>query len=257
MNEYLARLKPVERRFVVGVAVLLFIVLNIFWVWPHFSDWGNLQRRLESVRLQLKNYEAVIQQKPTLQSELTKLQGGGLAVAPEDQATEFFRAIQTQAMENGVGFIGNSRPTSRTNNQFFVEQVLTVQVQATENQLVNFLYNLGSDNSMIRVRSLSVHPDQSRQQLNANITLIASYQKKPKTTTPAPAASARTAQPATKPAAPKPAAPKPAVTKPAATKPAATTPPTTKPAPAKPAAAKPAPSTNPPAAPQPATPKKK
>lgn len=235
MREYFSRLKPLERRFVVGVAVLLFIVMNIFWVWPHFKDWGDLQRRLAAARTRLKSYEAMIQQRPALESELTKLEGGGLAVPAEDQATEFFRAIQTQAMQNGVGFIGNSRPTTRTNNQFFVEQVLTVQVQATENQLVNFLHNLGSDSSMIRVRSLSVHPDPSRQQLNANITLVASYQKNPKT---------QAAKPAAPPATVKPAPPRPATTKSAARA-------------IPPAAGKPAAPVETPAAAKPATPKNK
>jgi Tfp pilus assembly protein PilO len=247
MREYLARLKPMERRFVVGVMVLLFVVLNIFWVWPRFSDWGNLKRRLDSARLRLRNFEAVIQQRPALEKDLARLEGHGLAVAPEDQATEFFRVIQNQAMQNGVGFIGNSRPTSRTNNQFFVEQMLTVQVQATEDQLVTFLYNLGSDSSMIRVRSLSVHPEQSRQQLSANITLVASYQKKPKTTAAAPATGAQTTPSSSPPPTAKPATTKPTTAKPAEAKPAA----------AKPAAARSAPATNAPAAPKPATPKKK
>jgi hypothetical protein len=248
MREYFSRLKPLERRFVVGVAVLLFIVMNIFWVWPHFKDWGDLQRRLDAARSRLKNYEAMIQQRPGLESELAKLEGDGLAVPAEDQATEFFKAIQTQAMQNGVGFIGNSRPTTRTNNQFFVEQILTVQVQATENQLVSFLYNLGSDSSMIRVRSLSVHPDPSRQQLNANITLIASYQKNPKTQAARPAAPPATVKPAPppRPATTKSAAP---ANPPAAGKPAAPA--------GKPAAGKPAAPVETPAAAKSATPKNK
>jgi hypothetical protein len=42
---------------------------------------------------------------------------------------------------------------------------------------VDFLYKLGSDASMIRVSDLELQPDPSRQRLNANIRLIASYQK--------------------------------------------------------------------------------
>ena len=49
MNEYFSRLNPSERRFVVVVALLLFIVVNLFWVWPHFSDWGDLKGRLDGV----------------------------------------------------------------------------------------------------------------------------------------------------------------------------------------------------------------
>jgi hypothetical protein len=179
MNDYLARLNPAERRFVIGVAVLFFIVINFFWVWPHFSDWDQVQRVLGSKRALLANYQAVIQQQTTLEAELRKLAGQGPAVPPEDQASEFFRTVNSQASKDGVIFIGNSRSVTRT-NQFFVEWTQTVQVQAGEKQLVDFLYHLGSDDSMIRVRALSVHPDASRQQLNANITLVASYQRNPR-----------------------------------------------------------------------------
>ena len=41
MKKYFAQLRPLERRLVVGVAVVLVIVLNWVFIWPHFSDWGN------------------------------------------------------------------------------------------------------------------------------------------------------------------------------------------------------------------------
>ncbi|HLH56497.1 MAG TPA: hypothetical protein VKY92_23125, partial [Verrucomicrobiae bacterium] len=68
----------------------------------------------------------------------------------------------------------------------------SLSVQAGEQQLVDFLYDLGSGNSQIRVRDLSVRPDPPRQQLVAQVKLVASYQKKP------------TARPAGRPAAPAP-----------------------------------------------------
>jgi hypothetical protein len=42
---------------------------------------------------------------------------------------------------------------------------------------VDFLYKLGSDVSMIRVLDLELQPDGPRQKLNANIKLVASYQR--------------------------------------------------------------------------------
>jgi len=60
-----------------------------------------------------------------------------------------------------------------------VEQVLNINVQATDAQLVDFLYKLGSDASMIRVRDLELQPDPPHQHLTANIRLVASYQKNP------------------------------------------------------------------------------
>ena len=93
------------------------------------------------------------------------------------------------------------------------------QVDATsEAQLVDFLYKLGDGNSLIRVRALSLRPDPPRQNLGGNITLIASYQKKPSVrpasapapaTAPVPAGTVKTNKPPTLvvPAASKPATP--------------------------------------------------
>jgi len=231
-NAYWARLNSAERRFVIGVGVLFFIVINFFWVWPHFSDWDRTQYQLKQKRSALATYQAIIAQKATLEAELHKLIGQGPTVPPEDQATEFFRTINTTASQNGVSFIGSSRSVTKT-NQFFVEWVQTVQVQATEKQLVDFLYSLGSDSSMIRVRALSVHPDPSRQQLSANITLVASYQRNPKAgaATGATAATASTTPATTAAPAPSATAHPPGVTPPSSapggiTRPSSTAPPT-------------------------------
>src|SRR6185503_13966865 len=63
----------------------------------------------------------------------------------------------------------------------------------------DFLYNLGLSSSQIRVRALSVRPDTPRQQLNANITLVANYKKDPKRAQAAAAPTARPTTPAAKP----------------------------------------------------------
>jgi len=57
---------------------------------------------------------------------------------------------------------------------------------------VDFLYNLGNNSSQTRVRAISIRPDPSRTKLNATITLVASFQKKPPVrTSPAPAPAAK------------------------------------------------------------------
>ena len=176
MKTYLSKLNPSERRFVVAVALVFFLVINIFWVWPHFSDWSDLQRRLGAARSDLTLRETTIQQGERLKPEINKMQSAGADVPPEDQAVQFLRTIQTQAAQSGVGVTGNGRLVTRT-NQFFIEQIQTITVQSGEKQLVDFLYNLGQGNSLVRVRDLSLRPDQARQQLAASITLIASFQK--------------------------------------------------------------------------------
>lgn len=211
MKKYFAQLRPLERRLAVGVLVVVILVLNAWLIWPHFSDWGNLHRRLNNARSKLKLYETAIAQLPALEKEMKTFEGQGESVPPEDQAINFIRAIQNQAAESGVGINSTSRQMSRT-NEFFVEQVQNITVTATDEQLVDFLYKLGSSASMIRVRDLELQADNARQHLSANIRLVASYQKKPAAASPAaanpaapkPAASTRAAAPAKAPAAAKP-----------------------------------------------------
>lgn len=174
MNQYLSTLNPTERRFVVGVAMLLFVIINLFWIWPHFSDWENLQLRLRKARQKLADYQAVIDQAPRLRAEMKKLEG--ISVPREDQTTELFGRIQNEAIRCGVNTTVSRKPNTRT-NQFFIEVFQTVTVDSGEKQLVDFLYNLGAGSSLIRVQGLSVRPDVPRQKLNATITFVATFQK--------------------------------------------------------------------------------
>jgi len=176
MKKYFAHLRPLERRLAVGVAVILILVLNYVFVWPHFSDWGNLRRRGDDARRRLALYQSVITQTPNYQTQVKALEGQGEFVAPEDQAINFMRAIQSQSAASGVTIVSYSRSTMHT-NQFFMEQMQNVNAIATDEQLVDFLYKLGSGASMVRVRDLELQPDNVRQHLNANIRLVASYQK--------------------------------------------------------------------------------
>ena len=229
MNSYLSRLNPTERRFVVGVAMALFLVINIFWVWPHFSDWEIYKNRLNNSRQKLANYRAIIQQTERLKPELARMENEGASVATEDQATEFMQTIQVHARQAGLSITSFGPQTTRT-NQFFNEQSQTVSGISGEKQLVDFLYNIGSGNSLVRARAIAVRPDQPRQQLSAGITLVASYQK---TRQARPASIAPAARPVVGPGA-KPAALPPSFP------PSKTAAPPTKPVSAKPADATPA-----------------
>ena len=207
MKKYFERLSSLERRFVIGVLVVVFLLLNVLFVWPRFADWNAAQVRLAKARKTLAQWQAEVNQSPTIQTQVKVLESEGAAVPPEDQSIDFLRTIQTQAAQSGVNILGNARQIART-NQFFLEQAQSITTQSGEEQLVAFLYNLGEGNSLIRVRDLSLRPDAPRQQLTANIKLVASYQKKP-VTRAAPPAAVKPVVPAATPA-PPPAAAKPA-----------------------------------------------
>jgi len=179
MKKYLAQLRPVERRLVVGVAVVVLVALNWAFIWPHFHDFGDYQSRRNSADLKLRNFRNTIAQKPSLLAEIKKYKSQGESVALEDQAVNFIRKIQDQSTASGVRLDNTSRPNTKTNDLFFIEQWQNIHVIATEDQLVDFLYKLGSDSSMIRVADLTLQPDPPRYHLAADIKLVASYQKKP------------------------------------------------------------------------------
>jgi hypothetical protein len=180
MKEFLARLNPTERRFVVGVAVVFILVINIVWIWPHFGDWSETSGRKDAASKRLVTFESGTNLIPDFQKKIATYQGRGQIVPSSDQALQFVRLIQNQCAQFGIipENMSNQRQPGTTNS-FFVDQAETMTLQTTEKQLVDFLYSLGaSSNSLIRVKVLSIQPDPSHQRLTTRVTLVASYQKK-------------------------------------------------------------------------------
>ena len=177
MKKFFAQLRPLERRLAVGVLVVFILVLNWVFIWPHYSDWSDLRSRFEVAKQKLALYQTTILQTSNYEAQVKVFESQGDVVAPEDQSINFLRTIQSQAQASGVGMGSMGRPSTRTNDAFFVEQIQNINVTATDEQLVDFLYKLGSDASMIRVRDLELQPDPPHQKLNANIRLVASYRR--------------------------------------------------------------------------------
>ena len=179
MKKYFAQLRPLERRLAVGVAVIVVLVLNWIFIWPHFSDWGDFKRRGDDARQKLTLFQTEISQSSNYESLVKKFETQGEFVAPEDQAINMMRTIQAQAAQSGFG-IGNYSRSMQHTNEFFTEQTQNITVSATDAQLVDFLYKLGNGASMARVIDLELQPDAPRMHLNGNIRIVASYQKNPK-----------------------------------------------------------------------------
>jgi hypothetical protein len=180
MTGYLDRLnlRPFEKRLVVGVGAVLFLVLNAWFVVPHFSDLGQAEnRRLEALK-KLDRWQAEIAQSTKYKVGIDQFMKAGGEVPQEDQQNQFARTIQDQQARSGVGIQSFGRVTFET-NQFFLKLSQPISVQSGEAQLVDFLYSLGSGNSLIRVRDLTLRPDPPRQALSGTVKLVASYQKSP------------------------------------------------------------------------------
>src|SRR5439155_4400741 len=151
MKGYWENLRPLEKRMVVGIAAMFFVILNAWFVFPHFSDWGLVQERMFKARKKLALYEAEIRQMPTIEVGIRKLQGGESQPIPlEDQAGHFADEMRQQATAAGVTITSFPRITSRTNDAFFWEQIASPGVVGKKQKVVDFLYNLGFGDSLIR-----------------------------------------------------------------------------------------------------------
>src|SRR4051812_31276611 len=53
-------LRPQERRLVAFVLVAVFVLLNMWLVWPHFGDWSQIQAKQERARKTHQLYQAEI-----------------------------------------------------------------------------------------------------------------------------------------------------------------------------------------------------
>jgi len=188
------QLRPLEKRLVVGVGAAVFIVLNAWFVVPHFSDWGKVEQRNQNARKKLEVYNNTLARTNELGREIRILEDQGAEVPLEDQMNHFASTIQSQEVRSGVDQQSSGKVQSTT-NQNFVELSQNVQVSAKEQQLVDFLYSLGASNSLIRVRDMTLHPDQPQQRLIASIRFVGSYQLKSPARSAAPASTRTTGVP--------------------------------------------------------------
>ena len=197
-------LRPHERRLVAGIAIVFFIVMNVWFVWPHFDDWQIVSNGKIAAEKTLRNYQMEIARMPAHRSKLSQLEAAGSSVVADEQELDLVRTVDLQSRAAGVTLMKqSSRPMINTGqtNQFFEEQSIAIQTFANNEELVNFLISLASTNSLIRVRDMSLSPDPSGTRLKSDMTLVASYQKKtPAKPAPAPPATARSGAQTNRPA---------------------------------------------------------
>lgn len=192
MSSFLAKLnlRPQERRLLVIVSSVVFAVLNVWFVWPHFKDWGRLQQEQGKAQKTLQNYKREVAKVPSYQARLNQLEAQGVNAIPQEQELDLLlvKTVQNLARLTGISLNQSTRRISNTvTNQFFEEQANDIRIEAGTDELVNFMISLASTNSLIRVQDLRLSVAPGGFKLNGYLTLVASYQKNPATK---PAASA-------------------------------------------------------------------
>ena len=189
MSSFLDKLnlRPQERRLVIVVFIVVFIVLNIWLVWPHFGDWSQSKANLQKAQGNIARDKAKIAQVKGpngFEAQLKKLEGENEQPAGgEEQEIQLLKTVQNQVQQSKI-MVSAYSPVTRSSsgtstNEFFEEQSIRITINTGEKELVDFLLNIGSGSSMIRVRDMDLSPaDQNRYRLKGTITLSANYQKK-------------------------------------------------------------------------------
>lgn len=192
-------LQPQERRMVLAAIVVMALLVNYWFVWPYFKEYSEVTRALEETQRVQARYLSETTKTNSYSQRLRDLQSKGGQVATDDAANLLQQTINKAAASAGVQINSlipstvSARGANGQTNQFFDDIQVTVSLVAGEPELLDFLYELGAGDSMVRVRDVSnLRLDPSQTKLTATLTLVASIQKK----APAPAAkpaAARTA----------------------------------------------------------------
>jgi hypothetical protein len=188
MNDFLNQLNLTaqERRILGAITLVVIIVLNLLFVWPHFGEWSKINAQLQTDKKTIADeYAAILQDRdPTngLHKQVDKLAHLANSTGienPQDPQVQLQTTIRAQERKTGV-YVQDFNPGAiRTNNIYFEEHSTTISVESQETNLVSFLYNMGNDPAMIRVTRLDLKPaDANRYKLKASMTLSANYAKK-------------------------------------------------------------------------------
>lgn len=173
-------LGAMERRIVVGAALVLFVVVNAMFVWPQFKDWNRVQLEIAKAQKTLDDFQKEVDQLPKLQKKEDELKGeGGAQLASAEMALALLKVVQPKASAAGINVVQwDPRKSGASANSYFEEQTLRISFQNTgDAELLKFMVSLGENNSTIRIRDLTVKPDPSQMKLMGELTMVASYQK--------------------------------------------------------------------------------
>ena len=177
-------LRPQERRLVVIVGTVIFVLLNMWFVWPYFDDWGQTQAKIATSRATLERYQREIDQKPKYEARLRELEQTGSELLASEN--ELQRVVLMQAAAAGVQTAGSqvNRNSAGNTNQFFQEASISIPFHAGGKELVDFLVGIAAQNAMIRVRDMSVRPEQNQTRLGGTLVFVGNFQQRPTTNAP-------------------------------------------------------------------------
>ena len=173
-----------ERRLVMAVLVVLMFALA-WMVWGMIPSPSATKQEIAKKQTRLSSFQEEINKTDDYHQRISTLLGLGSEVIKIEQAVDMQTFVNDLTSANGVDITSTTSADPKT-SEFFIEQSMTIRFSSKERELVNFLWKLGSSDSMVRVSQMRVQPDKNRYKLSGTMTLTASYQKNVKATKPKP-----------------------------------------------------------------------
>ncbi len=190
-----------ERRLVMAVLVVLMFALA-WMVWGMIPSPSATKQEIAKKQTRLSSFQEEINKTDDYHQRISTLLGLGSEVIKIEQAVDMQTFVNDLTSANGVDITSTTSADPKT-SEFFIEQSMTIRFSSKERELVNFLWKLGSSDSMVRVSQMRVQPDKNRYKLSGTMTLTASYQKNVKATKPKPSPAKPKAETKAEPAKPK------------------------------------------------------
>ena len=178
-------LRPQERRLVVVVLMVIFVLLNMWFVWPYFGDWSRVENEIKKNRATLGEFQGEIAKRPVYEAEQKRLETTGSEMLAGE--TDLQRIIEAQAAGANVQ-LGRRTPLRGQGvktNRFFQEGGLAIDFTSGGKEVVDFLVGIAAQNAMIRVRDMRLALDGTQTKLSGTMTFVGNFQARPSTNQPA------------------------------------------------------------------------
>jgi|GEM_PF-2146041 len=186
MTEWLDKLnlQPHEKRVVVVVMAVLFLVANYLFIWPRLGGADAIISKTSEATRLAALYSAHEAEIPAVTNRIARLKQSGEEVLRADQSSLFLSTLQTEAAKSGLNIMQTRNLGSGSANQtneFLEERAIMINFATGDSNLVDFMYALSQPASVLRIQSFDLGPEAPAQtRLAGSMTLIGSIEKVPK-----------------------------------------------------------------------------
>ena len=194
------QLRAHERRLLVVGALVLFLVLNLWFVWPHYGDHARVRVQIRTGQDTLSDYRTELARTNEYASRLQQLESEGTGLLDDDMDIKLLSTVQVLVQNSGI-VAASVTPAPRAprggTNEFFEQRALAITLNPTAPEpIIRFLVALATNQVVLRVKELDLKKDGTQTKLAGSLRVVASFQR---TSLPPRAASGASPTPTTSP----------------------------------------------------------